>query len=189
MKIFIFSLFLIMNSVHAQIIIGEPELTFTGYKFTNKEGVSGSFKKIEWMIPKAKDYKEQIKKTKLEIDSYSIDAGNEARNTNITNGLFKHWGEQKIRIKVTSYDEKTGLVTAQIRIGKSKNKVFFQTYQKENHLFFKASFDLLNFGFHQAFQKLSEICGPLHTGEDGVAKTWSTIDLEVKAALTKDSKS
>ncbi len=159
---------------------GSPELTFTGYKFTEKEAVSGTFKKINWKFSNSGSAQDVITSASAVIDSYSIEAGKPARNTNITNGLFKKWGGQNIKVKVLSFDEAAQLAKVQISIGKLTRVVPFKVTQAESNLLFTGSIDLIEFGLGKAFQSLSKLCAVHHKGKDGVVKTWSVVDLEVK---------
>ena len=159
---------------------GTPELTFTGYKFTEKEAVSGTFKKINWNFTKSGAAKDVIPNTTAVIDSYSIEAGKPARNTNITKGLFKKWGGQNINVKVTGFDVASQIAQVQISIGKLSRVVPFKVSESHAALVFVGSIDLIEFGLGKAFQSLSKLCAVHHKGKDGIVKTWSVVDLEVK---------
>ena len=161
-------------------VFAAPTLKFTGYKFTEKAGVSGTFKKIDWSIPKntvgSIDF---LKNISLKIDTWSIDAGNSARNVNITESLFKNWGDRYINAKAVKLDTQKKVLVMSMSVGKVTKNVEFKYKTDKNKIFFNSEIDLINLGFENAFSKLSELCSALHTGKDGVAKTWSTVDIEV----------
>ena len=158
---------------------GTPALKFTGYKFIEKEPVSGTFKSINWQFKRSGKIKEVITSATAKIDSYTIDAGNDARNTNITNGLLKKWGGQHIDVKVVSYDEKDQVAKVKLSIGKLSRDVFFQVNELSDRLLFTASIDLIQLGLGKPFQSLAKTCAAYHKGKDGAVKTWSVVDLEV----------
>ncbi len=159
---------------------GSPELKFIGYKFTEKEAVDGTFTKINWNFKNTGSAKEVISSASAVIDSYSIEAGKPARNTNITNGLFKKWGGQNINVKVLSFDEINKMAKVKISIGRLAREVLFKVNEMETGIVFTGSIDLIEFGLGKAFKSLSKLCAVHHKGKDGVTKTWSVVDLEVK---------
>jgi polyisoprenoid-binding protein YceI len=164
---------------------GSPELKFIGYKFIEKEAVSGTFKKIDWKFPNKGKIDEVLESATAKIDSYSIDAGNPARNSNITSGLFKKWGSQFIDVKVLKYNAKDQIAEVKISIGNISRDVFFQVNELSNKILFTASIDLIQFGLGKPFQSLAKTCATYHKGKDGVAKTWSVVDLEVSLPKIK----
>lgn len=182
MKQLLLCLLLSVTLAHGQSNTNEsmPKLTFTGYKFSNKEAVSGTFKSIEWSIDQKKNtIKEFLLNSSLKIDSFTIDAGNSARNINITNGLFKNWGSQFIVSKIIEVNTELDYAIAEVSIGDIKNSIILQYYQKGNNLVLTGSIDLIQMGFQSAFAALGKRCMALHKGSDGVVKTWSTVDLEI----------
>ena len=174
-----------LNAFGKVTLSENPTIKFTGYKFTEKLGVSGNFKKIEWKVSKsAKSLSELIKGAKVRIDTHSIDAGNEARNMNITEGLFKHWGDRYIEVEFKEVDEKNQTIKAEMEVGSQDEDVYFQYYKnKSGDYVFTGSIDLLQMGFSKAYYALAEICGDMHTGKDGVKKSWPVVDIEVTAKI------
>ena len=171
-------------SLAAVELSGNPQLKFTGYKFSEPEkvGVSGTFKKITWNIPQSgTSIQEIIRKSSAEIDTYSIDAGNAARNSNITRGLFKTWGAQNVSGVFKDVTGKSA--TLHLTVGEKTVKIPMTLTKKDKEIKLVGVMDLLKLGFGDAFKSLSDVCGPNHKGKDGVTKTWSEVDLEITAAL------
>lgn len=173
-----------LNCFSAVTLKENPKIKFTGYKFAEKMAVSGTFKSIEWNVPKsAKDFKTLMNKAKLKIDTHSIDAGAEARDINITEGLFKNWGGRYIEVEVKEVDEAHQIVKTELTIGKEDHDVYFDYYKnKQGEYVFTSSINLLQMGYAKAYNMLAEICGDLHT-MDGIRKSWPTVDLEVVAKI------
>ncbi|MAF90262.1 MAG: hypothetical protein CL674_03240 [Bdellovibrionaceae bacterium] len=162
------------------------DFKFTGYKFTEKAGVTGSFKKIEYQTPTKGELKDILSKASLAIDTTSIDAGNEARNTNISDSLFKSLVNGKsISAKATKVDTKKKLVYVDLTMGGKTQEVALNYSYKDSILQIEGSIDLLKLGFNKAFNALAEKCGPLHTGKDGKAKTWSDVKILLTAKANK----
>lgn len=172
------------NSFAAVTLTENPKIKFTGFKFADKTAVSGTFKDIEWKIPKsAKDFKTLMSLAKLKIDTHSVDAGAEARNINLTEGLFKNWGGRYIEVEIEEVDEAHQIVKAELTIGKEDHDVYFDYYKnKEGDYVFTGSINLLQMGYAKAYHALTEICGDMHT-MDGIRKSWPSVDLEVIAKI------
>ena len=49
-----------------------------------------------------------------------------------------------------------------------------------------ATIDILDFRMKAAYEQLHRACGEQHTGDDGVSKTWTTVDLRLTGQLKSD---
>ncbi len=170
-------------------LIGDPVLKFTGYKFLDKTPVSGTFKTITWTPAKRSvesedKIGEMLKGSKIKIDSYSIDAGNAARNTNITQSLFKSWGGRYIEGEITEVFADGRYLKVELDIGDNEAEAVFQYHIAKDKIVFTSTLDLIQMGFQAAFGKLAKKCAALHKGKDGVTKTWSVVDLAVEAPIS-----
>ena len=167
--------------------VATPELSFTGYKFTEKTGVSGRFQTIEWaFIQEGPSLSSILASSSVWIDSHSIDAGNTARNKNITKGLFRNLGGRTIRGLIS---QMKGDKLAHLKLFMGEREVSLPltvTDDKRGHLTLKGSLDLVAVGFQQAFSALEKICRSLHRGKDGKSKTWPVVNLVIKATYTKE---
>lgn len=162
------------------LTVETPEIKFTGYKFTDKVGVSGTFKKIDWNLKETgESLKDILLGSSVKIDSHSIDAGKTARNINITNGLFKNWGAREITGQFVKVDEGKKIATLEFNVGETKNLVDMAYEVKEGVLKLSGTIDLIEMGFSEAFNKLGKICAVYHKGKDGVVKTWSEVLVEI----------
>jgi polyisoprenoid-binding protein YceI len=161
-----------------------PSLVFTGYKFTEKAGVNGTFKKINARYPKsATSLTELLKGTQFEIDTTSLDTKNPARNMNIVTNFFKAMtGFTQISGRVVK--AKKDRATVQIETAGKKGKIRFKhSVSKAGDFVAKGSFDILKFGLEPAFTSIKKACRDLHVGKDGKSKTWSTVDLVISAKV------
>lgn len=154
-------------------------IKFTGFKFTNKVGVSGTFKKVDWSMAQSANLEAKLLGTKVTIDSYSIDAGNEARNINITEALFQVWGDRYIRGEVVKVDKAMKKAHIKISVGDKSKVVPFKYSGDYRNYQLTAKLDLIDMGLNSAFASLAKRCATLHTGDDGVAKTWSEVDVVI----------
>ncbi len=172
------------TSYGSMTLSGNPSLKFTGYKFTEKVGVSGKFTKITWDTKKTgSNFQELLTGAKVKIDTYSIDAGKTARNINIRNGLFKNLGARFIEGTVKSVDLRSKKVWVDMKIGKKTVEVPFSYMITDKEIKLTSKIDIIKLGFAMAFEKLSKLCAIHHKGKDKKTKTWSEVDLEIIAKL------
>jgi hypothetical protein len=182
MTIFLFTLFSFASA--SKVDVGTPQIKFIGYKFTNKTPVSGTFKKVKWDYKKvAKDIEDSLRGAKFTIDSHSIDAGKKARNTNITNALFKNWGGREIKGEVVKVIKKRKMAFTKFTVGERSFEVPFRYTMQGKKVRLTAVIDLIEVGFSKSYKLLSKRCAPWHKGKDGKTLTWSEVALEVSAIV------
>lgn len=172
------------NAMSKVKLNNDPTIKFTGFKFTEKVAVSGTFTTIEWNYPEGKSIEDILEKATFKIDSYSVDAGKKARNVNIRNGLFKNWGGRFIEGKTHSLDSRSQVIKILIKIGEEQKAIPFKYVVEGNKVTLQSNIDLLKMGFEKAFGKLGKLCAVHHKGKDGKIKTWSEVDLEVTAEFS-----
>lgn len=177
-----FSLFAFQG--FSAVEVSSPMIKFTGYKFTAKTPVSGTFKKVEWKFKKTGNSLEDILKgASFVIDSHSIDAGKKARNKNITSALFKNWGGREITGSVVKVVRERKIAFTKFSVGKKSFEVPFRYSVANGKVTLSAVIDLIEVGFKKSFSMLSKKCAPWHKGKDGKTLTWSEVALEVSAAV------
>lgn len=163
----------------------KAELTFTGYKFSEKTAVSGTFKEIHWFAPSEQSMEDVLAGSSLAIETSSIDAGASERDKNIKASLFKTLMRgHTIRAVARSVDAESQKLNVDLFMGGGVRPVSLDYKQKDNHIVLTGTVDLLKLGFNKAFESLADQCRDLHTGTDGKAKTWSDVAIEVKVPVT-----
>ena len=164
-----------------QVRSEDIQLQFTGYKFTSKKGVNGTFKKLKWAFSsKSASLQEALSSASVWIDLHSIDAGNIARNKNIIKGLFLTQGRY-IRglIHQVAPNARPSSAILKLFWGNSEMEIPLTILQRHKSLLLKGTLNLIQVGAAKAFKTLAKICRPLHRGKDGQPKTWPDVDLEV----------
>jgi hypothetical protein len=171
-----------------KIVTGSEKLSWTGYKFSKKTGVEGSFDQIMFtQNDKATSLDELLKSITFRVDVASLNSGLVYRDKKLvlfTFGNIKDPAQIVGRVSDAKFDEKTA--EALITLNQTEVKVPFKiTSDEENTLTFTGSIDLLDFKMNESFERLHEACKELHTAEDGVSKTWSQVGLVVTAKYAK----
>lgn len=164
----------------------KAELTFTGYKFTDKTGVSGTFKEINWFAPGEQSLEDVLAGSALAIQTSSIDAGAEARDANIKESLFKTLLRgHTIRAVARSLSPQAKKLNVDLFMGGGVRPVSLNYTTQKGEIVLKGEIDLMKLGYTEAFKALADQCRDLHKGEDGKAKTWSDVAIEVRVPYTE----
>ncbi len=161
------------------------EVKWTGYKFTEKAGATGTFKEVKVNTrSNAKSVQALVKSVQVDIDALKFDSGDPARDINLTKGFFNLFKNSKIKGRVISYKEDKMLVRMTMN-GVSRS-VPFQVRVDGLKYTAKAEIDILDFKLNSALAALNQLCKDLHVGPDGVLKTWSTVDLSLSSEIVED---
>ena len=156
----------------------EAKPGWTAYKFTEKTGVSGSFNTTTLSSANAgPSLAAAIQGVTMTIDPASVSSGNEGRDmTDLTAGVVAVKG-----------DDKAGTVDVNIGMnGISKTISFPYEMAEDGTLTAKADMEMMDFGLKAAFDSIHTACKLLHTGADGVAKTWTDVALSITAKIAKE---
>ena len=165
------------NEVTYQVNATGSEAYWTGYKFTNKTAVKGKFKKIEVKsAPVATSQIEAFNNVEFAIPTSSVFSDNEVRDnklktlffdimdmTEFITGTFKTQGNEIL------VDLKLNNVTKTIPL---TSKI------SDRHVKLNGTINIMDFGAEKAFNSIHKACEILHTGEDGVSKTWEEFGIE-----------
>ena len=166
----------------------EPQKTLiqgTGYKFSNKTGVTGKFKDVT-ISPnkKAKSIKKLLQDLVVTVNLKSLSAGNPLRDKNIGETLFaKLAGGSMVKVSVQKV---TGnKIATRLEINKNSQEVLFDYSIKNGTLIAQGSFNALKYGLGEQIAAFKKRCGSQHKGKDGKKVTWLDFDLKVTAPITK----
>ena len=137
---------------------------------------------------------ELMKGLSFSADGSIVSTGNPGRDATIQEFFFGKLNppfQVSAAAETVQGDEKQGAVTIKITMN-SKTQVLPFTYTGDSAagtLEAKGSIDILQqFGGQAAFDSLHQACESLHTGEDGVSKTWSSVDLKLSGKYSKNCK-
>ncbi len=164
------------------------KLTWTGYKFTNKKAVPGTFDDISFEQTVSKSLKELMESIKFVVNTDSLNSENPARDTTLKATVFNLLKEpQKISGSIDSYSKEKSLAVVKMTFNQDISVDFKTNYNEKTGVFeASGSLDLMNNGFKPNYDAVHESCEKLHTGEDGVSKTWSTVDLKITAKIKQE---
>lgn len=160
----------------------------TGYKYTEKVGVTGKFPGFKLnKNEKANSVKELLSGLQVTVDLVTLDSGNSLRDKNMRETLFS--GILGDSVAVVSVDEVTDKqIKTTIKLNEKTQKVTFDYKKKEGRIEAEGVFDAMEYALGDQIAALKKRCGSLHTGSDGKSVTWTDFKLKVSAALTKNCK-
>ncbi len=165
------------------------KMKWTGYKTTDKVAVSGTFKSIDWSYKSSMTLSNLMKSIKFKIKTMSVNSGNSLRDKRVYKSFFKLMNKgEEISGYGISVDEKNKKAVIEIEMNGQRTPVIFSFEKNKKDLSFKlkSKIDILDhFKMTKSFKSIAELCKNLHTGKDGVSKTWSEVGLEITSKLIK----
>ncbi len=174
------------SSKKFSLVKDSTKVSFTAYKTTEKLPVGGKFTKIN--IKETNEGStafQALNGTTFSIPVTSLFTNDATgtrdpkilefffgvmENTELISGEFKVSGEDKCSIDVTLN-------------GKTQNIPLDHTLTGDNSYSFSGVMDLENWDALNAVASINKACEALHTGKDGVSKTWSEVAVHAEVLL------
>ena len=157
----------------------ENEINFIAYKFTEKKGVGGQFRQVKITSGgSGNSIKEAINNTEFSIPVSSIFTKDSSRDYKIQKFFFGVMKNTKL-LSGKLMIENDSIGSANINMNGISEKVPFKYTIVDNTFAMKATMDVSNWNALEALASLNKVCEALHTGADGVSKTWSDVTLNI----------
>ena len=166
----------------------ETVLTWTAFKLTERAAVNGSFDEINVTANDgAGNMFEVLTGATFDIPVSSLNSQDEVRDPKIKNSFFGVMGETaNITGEISSIDENGGSVS--ITMNGITVSYGGEVKVSGEDITFLTQIDLVDFDGQEAVDSLGVVCEAKHTGDDGVNKLWTEVDLAVKTTLVKECK-
>ena len=169
------------------------KLKWAAYKFTQKTPVDGTFLTTPVKGPtSANSLAALLKGLSMDIDGATIETQNPARNTTIKDHFFSKLNppfKLEVIVKSLTGSDTQGNLMVEVNMnGVTKEVPFEYTATADGVLTAKGGINLMNWNLKAAFDSIHAACKDLHTGEDGVSKTWDVVDLQIDGKFTKNCK-
>jgi len=160
------------------------------YKTTDKLPVGGTFSKATLSpTAPAASVPEALAGATMNIVASSVDSGLDIRNQTLVTSYFsKLLPDAPFRVSVAKVegDNSSGTATLNVELnGVSRAMAFPYTVSEAGELTAVATMEMMDFGLKAAFDAIHTACEALHTGPDGVSKTWTDVELTVNATIEK----
>ena len=168
--------------------VDKTEIGFGGFKYTEKKEVKGIFKKFTVKGTKVADTPEEVfANATISIPISTIETKNSDRNKRIKEEYF---GKMESTFLIKGSIVKFNKDANEVIINMTLNKV-----SKDITLNYSTSGDVINingelniikdFSASKALRSINTVCEALHTGSDGVSKTWAEANLYITSKLKK----
>lgn len=163
----------------------KSEVSGTGFKFTEKKAVKAKFLNFSLNKNEKKaSVKELLEGLQVTVDLMALDSGDALRDKNLRETFFAAIiGNAEAKVEVKKVNKKT--LDTILHLNDKSLPLIFQYSIKGGIIEATSSFDALTFAMGDSVDALKKRCGSLHTGEDGVSKTWTEFDLAVKGVSKK----
>ena len=159
------------------------DIKFTAYKTTGKVGVGGVFNKVNILSGgEGNSVKEAINNTEFSIPVSSLATKDSSRDYKIKKFFFGVMDNTKLLSgKLILNDDANGIARLTMN-GETKDIPFSYTIVG-NTFNMAATMDINNWNAGKALASLNKVCEALHTGADGVSKTWSEVSLNITSTF------
>ena len=163
---------------------------WTAYKYTEKSPVQGHFERFQLSKKsKSPSIAKALKGISIVIDTSSVQSNNQARNKTISERFFNVF-DVKPEIKGTILsvhgDEQQGTLIILLEMNNKKKSYRFAYKQTESVITADSVMDMMDFGLNAPFASIHSSCKDVHTGSDGVAKTWTEVALRAVIEYKKE---
>ncbi|MBY0313962.1 MAG: YceI family protein [Bdellovibrionales bacterium] len=166
------------------------KIEWTGYKFTEKTGVPGTFREVTINQPsQASSIDELIASSSFFINAASVDSGVEIRDQSLRDFFFKTMASPYIRGYVEGYDSKKKTASVLLNMNGVSRAESFKLAATKSEVTATGTIDLLNFMMSKSLESINKKCYDLHKGKDGISKTWSEVGLKISAQISESCKS
>lgn len=158
-------------------------INWTAYKTTSKVPVKGQFSKLTIEnTKKASTTMEALNGLKFSIPISSLFTNDTIRDSKVKKFFFGTLKNTNlISGTITMINESSGSVD--ITMNGISQVLPFSYVISDQMVTIEAIMDLDNWKAQAAIEALNTVCKDLHTGDDGVAKTWSEVKIEVETYL------
>ena len=166
------------------------KLEWTAYKFTKKTAVKGGFTTTTVSGKTTADsLANLVMGLAMKIDGASIESGDPGRNVTVKQFFFEKFNppfQMSAKVVAAQGDDTAGSFTIELDMnGVQKAIPFAYTATPEGVLTAKSGFDMNDYQLQGPYDSIHKACETLHTGEDGVSKTWADVDLTVTGKFSK----
>ena len=164
---------------------------WTAFKFTSKAPVKGNFSETSLEGPReATTLTALAEGLSMKIVGKSVKTGNPGRDATVSAFFFsfmKDGGNITGKATKVEGDDSKGTVHIDITMnGETRDVPFAYTISKDGAVAAKASIDILDFRMQPAFNQIHKACEGQHTGDDGISKTWTQVDLSLQGNYTSN---
>jgi hypothetical protein len=178
-----------MVSEKFSLVKDSTKVSFTAYKTSEKLPVGGKFMKID--ITNANEGAGPLEA--LNGSTFSIPVSslftNDATGTRDPKILEFFFGVMTNTIQINGKFKVSADTKCSIDVtlnGKTSNIPLEYVMDSENSITFNGTMNLEDWNALDAIASINEACKELHTGKDGISKTWNEVAVQAQVLLQKE---
>jgi len=164
------------------------EVNWTAYKTTAKTPVKGVFTRLNIDNPiQGKNKKDAFNNLEFNILISSFFSKNEVRDTKIKKVFF---GVMKKTTLISGFfsdvngDDEKGSMSLNLKMNSETIAIPMKYTISDNKVDISGTIiNLMDWKMDDAFKSLHKACELLHTGEDGISRTWEDVAISATAVL------
>jgi polyisoprenoid-binding protein YceI len=158
---------------------------FGGFKTTEKKEVKGVFTKFTITDTKIADTPEEVfAKAKFSIPVSTIETNDIGRNKRIKEEYFgKMESTFLIKGSVVIFNKDSNQVVVNITLNNIEKAITLNYVIAGDSIRLNGELNILDFDGSDALNSINTACEALHTGADGVSKTWADVNLYISSVL------
>jgi polyisoprenoid-binding protein YceI len=168
---------------------GSAEVRWTAFKTTDKVGVGGQFNQVNVLAgEKSTKITDVLETIKFNIPTSTVNTADQGRDEKLVEFFFGAMNATDIilgQVKSASGDNEAGTCTFYLTINNVEKEVTLDYKVDDDSINLTGEIDLANFGAEGAVESINKACEALHTGADGVSKTWPNVELNIDAKFNK----
>ena len=154
-----------------QVNESKTEVFWTGYKFTKKTAVSGKFKTLKIKnAPVAHTPLQAFNGLSFEIPVSSIFSGHEGRDHRLVQLFFKVMDNTEVISG--NFEVENNALFLNLTLNNVSKRIAVTSKVANRHVNIEGKININDFKAKAAFDSIHKACELLHTGDDGVSKTW-----------------
>ncbi|MFB0925097.1 MAG: YceI family protein [Vicingaceae bacterium] len=166
------------------------QVRWTAFKTSDKVPVGAQFDQVN-VTTKERSTKitDILKSIKFNIPTSSTNTANKDRDQKIIKSFFGTMNNTDLilgQAKSAEGDNKSGTITFYLTLNNVEKETVLNYTVEDATVKLTGEIDVIDFDAENALNALNEVCKVLHTGADGVSKTWSTVELAIETTLKKE---
>lgn len=171
-----------------EVAPGSTKITWTAYKTTAKTPVKGTFTTLNIDKPIKSDSKQgAFSNLKFNIPISSFFSKNEIRDDKIKKMFFGVMEQTSLisgHFSNITGNEDEGTLTLNIKMNNELVAIPMKYTITDNNVTIDGTIsNLMDWKMEKAFNSLHKACELLHTGEDGISRTWEDVHIQATTVL------
>ena len=166
------------------------QVRWTAFKTTDKVAVGAQFDEVNVTVTeRSTKVTDVLENVKFNIPVTSTNTANKDRDQKIIKYFFGAMESTDLilgQVKSVKGDNKSGTCTFYLTLNNVEKETVLNYTVENATVKLTGEIDVIDFGAEAAVASINKACEVLHTGPDGISKTWSIVELSIETTLKKE---